>query len=70
MQLFKPPRSPLTVGTDGGGSIRIPSGLCGVVGLKTTHGRLLQESRPDTSVVVQGPIAGEGDCEVVFLVVL
>ena len=28
------------MGTDSGGSIRIPAGLCGIVGLKTTFGRL------------------------------
>src|SRR5690625_4615667 len=31
---------PCAVGTDGGGSIRIPAAFCGIVGFKPTHGRV------------------------------
>ncbi|KAF2268338.1 glutamyl-tRNA amidotransferas-like protein subunit A [Lojkania enalia] len=47
------------VGTDGGGSIRIPSNYCGVYGLKPSHGRVSQAplSIPAISTAVTGPIA-------------
>ncbi len=49
---------PLAIGADGGGSIRIPSAFCGIVGLKPTFGRVSEQGAAplDWSLVAQGPI--------------
>ncbi|WP_102224164.1 amidase [Acidimangrovimonas sediminis] len=38
---------PLSIGSDGGGSIRIPAACCGIVGLKATLGRIPHLQLPD-----------------------
>ena len=62
--------TPLSLGCDGGGSIRIPAALCGVFGLKPTYGRVPQTGHGlprATSVVHLGPIGASARDLALFL---
>lgn len=61
----------LSVGTDGGGSVRIPASFCGIVGLKPTHGRIpLYPASPFGPLSHAGPMARSVDDVALMLDVL
>jgi Asp-tRNA(Asn)/Glu-tRNA(Gln) amidotransferase A subunit family amidase len=51
--------APLAMGTDGGGSVRIPAAFCGVVGFKTTFGLIPKTPgfRGWPTLSIDGPLA-------------
>ncbi|RBM16533.1 amidase [Prauserella sp. PE36] len=63
--------SELSVGTDGGGSVRIPASFCGVVGFKPTAGRVpLFPASPFGALAHAGPMARSVDDIALLLDVL
>jgi amidase len=63
----------LAVGTDGGGSIRVPSAYCGLVGLKPTHGLVPLPGGHDRhwfGLTAAGPLARTAEDAAAALAVL
>ena len=67
---------PISLGSDGGGSIRIPASLCSVVGLKTTYKRVSTAGsnaarvRFASHLSVQGPIASTSEDAAIMMDVI
>jgi Asp-tRNA(Asn)/Glu-tRNA(Gln) amidotransferase A subunit family amidase len=62
---------PIALGADGGGSIRVPSAFCSLVGIKPTFGRISEAGAPPLvwSVAYLGPMAGTvRDCAAAYAV--
>ncbi len=64
--------SPVALGADGGGSIRIPAAWCGLVGLKPTFGRVSEFGAAPLgwSVAHLGPLAGSAEDAALMLAVI
>ncbi|MGH3366155.1 MAG: amidase [Nocardioidaceae bacterium] len=62
---------PLAVGTDGGGSVRIPGSFCGTVALKPTYGRIPHwPSSPYGTLAHAGPVTATVEDAALMLDVL